>query len=50
MKIQLDFENKIVTIESNVNLSDFIKKINVILPHWKDWELSICAGLSIQSN
>ncbi len=40
MKIQLDFTNKIITIESNINLFDFVKKIKVILPDWKDWTLN----------
>ncbi len=41
MKIQLDFTNKIITIESNVNLFDFMKRIKKVLPDWKEWELNV---------
>ena len=39
MKIQLDYTNKTVTIESNVNLFEFTKRIKKVLPDWKDWYL-----------
>ena len=39
MKIQLDYTNKTVTIESNVNLFEFTKRIKKVLPDWKDWNL-----------
>lgn len=39
MKLQLDFDNKIVKVEDDVNLHDFIKVIKKLLPDWKDWSI-----------
>jgi len=39
MKIQLDFDNKIVTIEDMVDLEMFFEKLKKIIPEWKDWKL-----------
>lgn len=36
MKIQIDFDNKIIKLENNVNLKDFFDKVKNILS--KDWE------------
>lgn len=40
MKIQLDYKQKTITLENNVSLSDFIERIQSILPDWKEWTLS----------
>ncbi len=40
MKIQLDYDAKIITLEDNVNLSDFFDKIKKILPDFKEWKLN----------
>jgi len=40
MKIQLDYDNKIITLEDNVNLGEFFDKIKDILPEWKKWKLN----------
>ena len=39
MKIQLDFDMKIIKVENKVNLFDFVTKIKNILPDWKIWHL-----------
>jgi len=39
MKIKLDFDNKIVTLDESVNLKEFISMIKSIIPNWKDWKL-----------
>jgi hypothetical protein len=39
MKIQLDYDSKTITIEDNVNLGEFVKKVEKILPEWKEWKL-----------
>ncbi len=39
MKIQLDYDNKVITVERQVNLEKFIFTIKRLLPDWKKWEL-----------
>jgi len=39
MRIQLDYDTKVLKLESNINLGDFVKKIKTILPDWKKWKL-----------
>ena len=40
MKIQLDFTNKVVKCEGQVNLKDFIQKVKKLLPDdWQEWNL-----------
>lgn len=39
MKLQLDFENKIITIEDTVNLGKLVSRLEELLPDWKQWEL-----------
>ncbi len=39
MKIQLDYDNKTVSIEDNVDLGDFVDKIRKVLPDWREWKL-----------
>ena len=39
MKIQLDFDNKTISIENNVNLKEFIATIKKVIPDWQEWEL-----------
>jgi hypothetical protein len=43
MKIQLDTENKTITIEESVNLHDFFEQINSILPGgvWREYSLQV---------
>ncbi len=40
MKIQLDYDNKVVTIENDVNLGDFVDRIQELLPEWDKWNLN----------
>ncbi len=39
MKIQIDFDNKVIKLESNVNLKEFYDKIKLILEDWKEYSL-----------
>jgi len=39
MKMQLDFDNKIVTIEDNVDLGEFVDNIKKMIPDWRNWKL-----------
>lgn len=42
MKIHIDFDNLIITLEGNVGLYEFIDRIKTMLPfgEWKDYTLS----------
>jgi hypothetical protein len=40
MKIQLDFAEKSIKLEDNVNLGEFTKKIKKLIPDWADWTLT----------
>ena len=40
MKIQLDFDNKILTLMEQVNLFDFVEKLSHYVPDWEKWKLS----------
>ena len=37
MKIQIDFDNKEITLENKVNLKELFKKLNLLFPN-NDWE------------
>ena len=39
MKIQIDYDNKTISLEDNVDLGLFVKRIKEILPEWKEWSL-----------
>ena len=39
MKIELDYDNKIIRLENQTKLSIFVEKIQKILPDWKEWTL-----------
>lgn len=39
MKLQLNFDKKILVVENDTNLGDLMKKLKVILPDWKEWTL-----------
>jgi len=39
MKVELDFDNKIIKLETDVKLLEFVKKITEILPDWQSWTL-----------
>jgi hypothetical protein len=43
MKLQLDTENKTITIEEDVNLHEFYEQINSILPGglWREFTLKV---------
>ncbi len=40
MKINLDYDRKIIGLESNTNLGEFFEKITKILPDYKEWSLN----------
>lgn len=40
MKIQLDYDLKEIRLEKDINLGEFVEKIQEILPDFKDWKLS----------
>ena len=39
MRLDLDFDRKVVTIKSEVNLKEFNDKIKEILSDWKEWKV-----------
>jgi hypothetical protein len=43
VKIQLDTENKTITIEEDINLHDFHEQINILLPGglWREFTLKV---------
>jgi len=41
MKLQLDFDNKTITLEADCELKEFIPVIQRILPDWQKWTLKI---------
>jgi hypothetical protein len=41
MKIQLDFDNKTITLEADCELKEFIPVIQRILPDWQKWTLKM---------
>ena len=40
MKIQLDYDNKVITLEDNVSLGELFKVVKDILPEWREWKLN----------
>lgn len=50
MKIQLDYDNKVVTIEQRVNLKTLFDRVKVILDDWKEWELNCNVTMEWKSN
>jgi len=40
MKIQLNYDTKVVTVEKRVNIKELFDTLKRILPDWKEWELS----------
>lgn len=40
MKIHLDYDSKLLTLENSVNLGDFINKIQSVLPDWEQWKIN----------
>lgn len=40
MKIQLDFDTKVVKVEDDVNLHKFVKAVKKLLPNWKEWNIA----------
>ena len=43
MKLQIDTELKIIKIEENVNLGEFIGKLDLLFPNdgWKEYKLEV---------
>lgn len=41
MKIQLDFDNKIITLIEPIKVEDLIETLDKILPNPKEWEIHI---------
>lgn len=39
MKIQLDTKAKTIQVEGSINLHEFVKEIQKILPDWKEYRL-----------
>ncbi|MDC7250725.1 MAG: hypothetical protein PQJ49_12480 [Sphaerochaetaceae bacterium] len=39
MKIQLDYDRKVISLQNNVNLKEFVEKIESIIPDWREWTL-----------
>lgn len=39
MKLQIDFDKKIIKVEDNVNLGELVEKLQAMLPEWKTWKL-----------
>lgn len=41
MKIQIDTEKKVLRLESDVNLGEFLSKVKILFPdgQWKDYRL-----------
>ncbi len=39
MKIELDYDNKVIKLENKTELKMFIETIQKILPDWKSWTL-----------
>lgn len=39
MKIQLDTKAKTIQVEGSINLHDFVKEIQKLLPDWKEYRL-----------
>ena len=48
MKIQLDFDRKVIKVENNVNFGEFMKKIKQIFPNgeWKEFDLETNVSLN----
>lgn len=46
MKIQLDYELKVITLQSDVNLKEFVDKIQKLLPDWKEWNIQLEGGIT----
>lgn len=49
MKLQLDFYNKIIKLENNVNLGEFLSKIKEIIPEWESWKLETNVSITWNS-
>lgn len=51
MKIQIDFDNKIIKLENNVNLKEFFDKIkNVLSEDWEKYTLETNTVINNWSN
>jgi hypothetical protein len=39
MKLELDYENKIVSVQGAANLSGIVAKLQLAVDDWKEWEI-----------
>jgi len=39
MKLQLDFDEKTVSIERDVDAGELVKAMKNLLPDWKEWKI-----------
>lgn len=39
MKIELDYDNKVIKLENKTELKNFVETIQNILPDWEEWTL-----------
>ncbi len=49
MKIELDYENKIISVQGTVNLSAVVAKLQLAVDDWKEWEIQ-CNNLTYISH
>jgi len=45
MKLELDYENKIVSVQGSVNLSEIVAKLQLAVSDWKEWGIQ-CNNLT----
>lgn len=50
MKIQIDFDNKVIRLENSVNLGEFIDKIKLMLSDWNSFQLETNVTINNWSN
>jgi len=41
MKLKIDFDNKLITLEDKTNLGKFFETLEKILPDWKDYNVEV---------
>ena len=39
MKLQLDLENKVITVDDTVNFKELLTVVKGILKDWKEWDI-----------
>jgi len=48
MKIQLDYDNKTITLEDDIIVGEFLEKIETLLPNWKEWKMATRKELNFE--